>query len=323
MEPFVLSTRPAVTNMTGVVVDPHSAVLNPNTHYINRIAITQLLGPGCQSTKSFMPSGSCLPPRKCRDLNRFQFTAQSIGTSIISLVNQSIDDNPNNNNNNNRPQSAAKVQFTLDAGALEVGASESGYLQMTLKRLDKRLDDGRWIGSGTRLSSISYLHYGRVSARLRMAAGAGVVTSFIIMSDGRDEIDFEWVGKDLTSVQTNYFYRGIIDYSRGRVHEIEGGDLSRDYHDYTIEWTPVYIRWLVDGRELRLVWRNSTLSDSAEYQFPSEPSRVQFGLWDGAAGAQGVRIFLSSSCNNCCTLTSSSYTHTHIYIHTIDSRMGR
>jgi len=64
---------------------------------------------------------------------------------------------------------------------------------------------------GTVLASTVYMWYGRVKARMRTGTGAGVVTAFILMSDVKDEIDYEWVGVDLTTSQTNYYYQGIPD----------------------------------------------------------------------------------------------------------------
>ena len=41
--------------------------------------------------------------------------------------------------------------------------------------------------------------------------GAGVVTAFILMSDAKDEIDFEWIGVDTEHVQSNYYFQGITN----------------------------------------------------------------------------------------------------------------
>lgn len=64
---------------------------------------------------------------------------------------------------------------------------------------------------GTLLSSAHYVWYGKVSATLKTSRGAGVITAFIFMSDVKDEIDFEFVGADLHTAQTNYYFQGITD----------------------------------------------------------------------------------------------------------------
>jgi hypothetical protein len=63
--------------------------------------------------------------------------------------------------------------------------------------------------SGTLLASTHYVWYGKICSRLTTAQGKGVVTAFILMSDVKDEIDFEWIGVDIHSVQSNYYSQGV------------------------------------------------------------------------------------------------------------------
>jgi hypothetical protein len=62
---------------------------------------------------------------------------------------------------------------------------------------------------GTVLASTSYMWYGNVKAKLKTSRGAGVVTAFILFSDVKDEIDYEFVGTELDIAQTNYYFQGI------------------------------------------------------------------------------------------------------------------
>lgn len=64
---------------------------------------------------------------------------------------------------------------------------------------------------GTLLSSTHYVWYGKISATLLTSKGAGVVTAFILMSDSKDEIDYEFVGVDLQDAQTNFYAQGITN----------------------------------------------------------------------------------------------------------------
>lgn len=64
---------------------------------------------------------------------------------------------------------------------------------------------------GTLLASTQYVWYGKITARMKTSAGAGVVTAFILLSDTKDEIDFEFVGVDLTTAQTNFYSLGITN----------------------------------------------------------------------------------------------------------------
>jgi beta-glucanase (GH16 family) len=64
---------------------------------------------------------------------------------------------------------------------------------------------------GTVLASSTYMWYGHVSARFKTSRDQGVVTAFILLSDVKDEIDYEFVGADLETAQTNYYWQGVTD----------------------------------------------------------------------------------------------------------------
>jgi beta-glucanase (GH16 family) len=64
---------------------------------------------------------------------------------------------------------------------------------------------------GTLLASTHYVWYGKTTAKFMTSAGAGVVTAFILLSDVKDEIDFEFVGVQLSTAQTNFYSQGITN----------------------------------------------------------------------------------------------------------------
>lgn len=72
---------------------------------------------------------------------------------------------------------------------------------------------------GTVLASTTYMWYGNVRARFKTSHGAGVVTAFILLSDVKDEIDFEFVGSELTAAQSNYYFQGALDCEFSDNHE--------------------------------------------------------------------------------------------------------
>ncbi|QSS61834.1 cell wall glucanase [Histoplasma capsulatum] len=139
---------------------------------------------------------------------------------------------------------------------------------------------------GTLLSSAHYVWYGKVSATLKTSRGAGVITAFIFMSDVKDEIDFEFVGTDLHTAQTNYYFQGITDYTKGKNLSVDSNTFS-DYHTYSIEWTPDSVTWFIDGQPLRTVLKKDTFDKGDnKYHYPQSPSRLQLSLWPG--GKEGA-----------------------------------
>jgi hypothetical protein len=124
--------------------------------------------------------------------------------------------------------------------------------------------------------------YGRVEARLRFAAGDGVVSSFFLWKPGSEvpgtfwnELDFEKVGADCR-VQTNaIFGNPAVNHSQN--HSIQ--DACGTYHTYAYEWTPDAIGWLVDGVEIR----RDTGATAAAFAQHAAGLEIHFNLWPGDA----------------------------------------
>ncbi|KAI9502043.1 concanavalin A-like lectin/glucanase domain-containing protein [Coemansia spiralis] len=147
-------------------------------------------------------------------------------------------------------------------------------------------------GFGATVDASHTFQYGKVTARVKTASVApGVVSSFIVRNDQTgDEIDFEWVGKVPSQVQTNYYYRDVLDYTKMVAYDVKA-DTSADYHDYTIEWTEDSIVWSVDAQPIRTLQRSSTFNSTGNtYMYPSTMGRIAFSIWDGGnSGAQGTQ----------------------------------
>ncbi|GFP58708.1 hypothetical protein ACSS6W_008603 [Trichoderma asperelloides] len=143
---------------------------------------------------------------------------------------------------------------------------------------------------GTVMATTEYMWYGNVKARFKTSRGKGVVTAFILLSDVKDEIDYEFVGVDLGTAQTNWYFQGIPDYDNsGNITSLS--DTFNNYHDYEIRWTPDNIQWLVDGKVGRTVNRKDHWNaTSNQWSFPQTPSRVQISIWPGglASNAPGT-----------------------------------
>lgn len=118
--------------------------------------------------------------------------------------------------------------------------------------------------------------YGRYEVRMKAAKGSGLVSSFFTYtgpSDKKpwDEIDIEFLGKDTTKMQANYFTNGVGGHER--LVDL-GFDASADFHQYAIEWLPGAINWYVDG----------TLVYSAKGKpksMPTNPGKIMVNLWPG------------------------------------------
>ncbi|KAL3231430.1 putative glycosidase CRH2 [Nakaseomyces bracarensis] len=151
---------------------------------------------------------------------------------------------------------------------------------------------------GSVLSSTRYMWYGKMSAKLKTSHLGGVVTAFIMFSDVQDEVDFEFVGADLGTVQTNYYFQGILNYTNSA--NLTASDTFENFHTYEVDWHPDYITWSVDGVVGRTLYKNATYNDTTgEYQFPQTPAKVQLSLWPGgnATNAPGTIAWAGGAIN--------------------------
>ncbi|GAB7350812.1 hypothetical protein MBLNU459_g1348t2 [Dothideomycetes sp. NU459] len=139
---------------------------------------------------------------------------------------------------------------------------------------------------GTLLSSTHYVWYGKISATMTTSQGAGVVTAFIMMSDMKDEIDFEFVGVDTQHAQSNYYFQGITDY--GNELNLTASNTESNVHTYTIDWQPDSLTWAIDGTVLRTLNRNTTYnSTTGQYHYPQTPSKIELSLWPAGLSTNG------------------------------------
>lgn len=136
--------------------------------------------------------------------------------------------------------------------------------------------------SGGEYRTNSTFGYGLYQVRMKPCKNTGIVSSFFTYtgpSDGTqwDEIDIEFLGKDTTKVQFNYFTNGAGNHEY--VYNL-GFDASASYHTYAFNWQQNYIAWLVDGREVYRAYNN----------IPRTPGKIMMNIWPGT----GVDSWLGS-----------------------------
>lgn len=153
------------------------------------------------------------------------------------------------------------------------------------------VDDAEKTYSYTAGEARTTLHYGYGDFEVSMkpAKKAGTASTFFTCTgpydtglDGEpqkhDEIDIEFLGKDTTKVQFNYFVNG----QGGHEHMYNlGFDASKEYHTYGFRWTKDYIVWFVDGKPVYKV------EASEKNVLPSAPGRMLMNYWCGTKDAEG------------------------------------
>lgn len=123
--------------------------------------------------------------------------------------------------------------------------------------------------------SPDYIFFGKLEVELKVAPGAGIVTSIVLQSDTLDEIDWEWLGGHPNKVQTNYFSKGDTStYDRGGDHDMD--DSIGSFHTYTIDWTKDSLTWSIDGNVIRVLTYEEAKGGKI---YPQSPMQVKLGSW--------------------------------------------
>lgn len=139
----------------------------------------------------------------------------------------------------------------------------------------------KWSGGEYRTNH--FYHYGKYEVKMKPIRNDGVVSSFFVYtgpSDNNpwDEIDIEFVGKDTTKVQFNYFKDGVGNHEY--TYDL-GFDASEEFHEYGFEWLENSITWYVDGVAVH----------TADKDIPSTPGKIMMNVWPGVGVDQWLKPF--------------------------------
>ena len=143
--------------------------------------------------------------------------------------------------------------------------------------------------SGAELYTLDEYQYGKYEARMKMAAISGTVSSMFLYQNGSEqasaerwvEVDIEVLGKNPSSFQSNIITGKAGAQVTSEKHHNVNPAADQGFHTYGLEWTPDYVRWTVDGVEVR----------KAEKGQSSDPKNQVANL----IGTQGLRFNLWSS----------------------------
>ena len=136
--------------------------------------------------------------------------------------------------------------------------------------------------TGAEVYTLKEFQYGKFEARMKMAAASGTVSSMFLYQDGSEiadgrpwvEVDIEILGKNPGSFQSNIITGKAGAQKTSEKHHAVSPAADQSFHTYAIEWTPDYVRWTVDGVEVR---------------------KTEGGQVNNLTGTQGLRFNLWSS----------------------------
>lgn len=199
------------------------------------------------------------------------------------------------------PCEPISVEFkdgNANAATMEIanGWSNGGQFNVTWRKANCTFNDNKMqliISEDTAGGSIpfagaeyrtrKFYGYGRYEVSMKPIKNDGVVSSFFTYTGPSDknpwdEIDIEFLGKDTTKVQFNYFTggRGNHEY----MHDL-GFDASEDFHTYAFEWHEDKIVWFVDGVEVYTATNN----------IPKTRGKIMMNAWCGKGVDSWLKAF--------------------------------
>lgn len=162
-------------------------------------------------------------------------------------------------------QSQPAGMFTNEAGMPVFNADTGGAFTISKQ------------GQSVTYKTNFYFFWGRTEVIMKAAAGQGIVSSIVLMSDVLDEIDWEFLGSKPNWVLTNFFGKGEPHWTNGGNSTIPTS-LQTQWHNFTNVWTKDKLEWWLDGdlvRTLTPKQANNTRN------YPQTPMRLSLGIWSG------------------------------------------
>ena len=148
---------------------------------------------------------------------------------------------------------------------------------------------------GGEMRTYAHYGYGDYEVRMKPAKKVGTTSTFFVCTGNYeaenpvyddkgnlingnpwDEIDIEFLGKETTHVQFNYFVNG--EGGHEYMYDL-GFDASEEFHNYGFRWAEDYITWFVDGEP---VYRIDFEEDEPA---PSTAGRILMNYWCGTETA--------------------------------------
>ncbi len=153
--------------------------------------------------------------------------------------------------------------------------------------------------------SQNYYHYGDYVVSMKPSANPGTASTFFLctgpydvkriedengnvveVANPHDEIDIEFLGKDTTHVQFNFFVNGV----GGNEYMFDlGFDAAEEFHEYGFRWLPDSITWFVDGKPVYKVTTDKTVEEGKNVRIvdvlPQTAGRMLGNYWCGNQNA--------------------------------------
>lgn len=161
----------------------------------------------------------------------------------------------------------------------------------TVTNNDDSAETAKYKFYGAELYSKETFKYGKFEAKMKMAYAPGCISSMFLyynnsyMGKGEiwNEIDIEVIGKEPNGFQSNIITGSLENQvTTEQVHKLSS-PVASDFHIYTVEWTPDYVAWYLDGQVIR---KNDSTNDSKrQVAALVKEQSLRFNIWSSKSTA--------------------------------------
>lgn len=125
--------------------------------------------------------------------------------------------------------------------------------------------------------------YGKYVMRMKVAKGSGVLSTFFLYKAGSQEPGAFWeeIDIEIFGQQNAIYWESNIIYGSPKketyLRHTASQSLADAYNTYTLEWTPTYVAWFVNGQQIRRI------NGGAAVTSLTSPQTMRFNLWSAFA----------------------------------------
>ena len=134
-------------------------------------------------------------------------------------------------------------------------------------------------GQSVTIETAFYIFFGQIEVLFQAASGQGIISTFNMLSDDLDEIDWEIMGGNTSFVENNFYGWGNQSQYNAKYFPTAGanwqGGAEGGVHNFTVDWSQEQVQWIMDGDVVR------TQSYLPAGQYPQTPCYLKFGIWAG------------------------------------------
>ncbi|MBO2011825.1 carbohydrate-binding protein [Hymenobacter negativus] len=146
----------------------------------------------------------------------------------------------------------------------------NGELQITARK--QSVGGLPYTSSRLKTQGLRQFTYGKVEARIKLPLGQGLWPAFWMLGSNINTVGWPSCGEIDIMEQVNADSRtyGTVHWDNNG-HAQYGGNTAisaNTYHVYSIEWTPTYIRWFVDGNKFHEINITNGTGGTEEFQKP-------------------------------------------------------